>query len=78
LRDQCTGGFEPSISRDLGNMARPRSGRRALGALFAVLTIMFAGIAYAAFVARVWVIAFAAAALGVWMAGMAARGLRPR
>jgi hypothetical protein len=39
---------------------------------------MFAGIAYAAFVARVWVIAFAAAALGLWMAGMAARGLTSR
>jgi hypothetical protein len=54
------------------------SSRRALGALFSVLTIMFAGIAYAAFVARVWVIAFAAAALGFWMAGMALRGLRAR
>jgi general stress protein CsbA len=46
--------------------------------LFAVLTVMFAGIAYAAFVARVWVIAFAAAALCLWMAGMAARGLTSR
>jgi succinate-acetate transporter protein len=52
--------------------------RRALGALFAVLTILFALIAYAAFDARVWVIAFAAAALGLWMAGMAVRGLLSR
>jgi hypothetical protein len=52
--------------------------RRALGALFTVLTVMFAGIAYAAFNARVWVIAFAAAALGLWMAGMAVRGLLSR
>jgi len=39
---------------------------------------MFAGIGYAAYTARVWVVVFAAAALGVWMAGMAYRGLRPR
>jgi hypothetical protein len=43
-----------------------------------VLTALFAGIAYAAFVARVWVIVFAAAALAVWMAGMSLRGLRAR
>jgi hypothetical protein len=43
-----------------------------------VLTVLFAGIAYAALVERVWVIAFAAAALGVWMAGMAARALAAR
>jgi hypothetical protein len=53
-------------------------GRRALGALFAVLTVLFAGIAYSAVVARVWVIAFSAAALAFWMAGMAARGLLSR
>jgi hypothetical protein len=52
--------------------------RRALGVLFSALTIMFAGIAYAALVERVWVVAFAAAVLGFWMAGMALRGLRAR
>ena len=46
--------------------------------LFVVLTAMFAGIAYAAFVARQWPIAFAAAALCLWMGGMAARALGAR
>ncbi len=39
---------------------------------------MFAGIAYAAYAAREWVIVFAAGALCVWVGGMAVRGLRPR
>jgi hypothetical protein len=55
--------------------------RRALGALFLLLTSGFAGIAYAAAdgaggdVGR-WVIVFAAAALAVWFATMAVRALR--
>jgi hypothetical protein len=50
--------------------------RRALGALFAFLAAIFAGIAVAAVSARVWVIAVAAVALSVWLVGMAVRGLR--
>jgi hypothetical protein len=55
--------------------------RRALGALFAVLAIGFAGIAFAAAygarnVGAGWAIALAAAALALWFASMAYRGLR--
>jgi len=50
--------------------------RRALGALFAVLALSFAGIAVAAGAAGSWVIAAAAAALALWMAGTAVRALR--
>ena len=50
--------------------------RRAQGALFFLLTIFFAGIAAAAFHARVWVIVVAAAALTLWMGGLALRTLR--
>jgi hypothetical protein len=55
--------------------------RRALGALFLVLTLAFAGIAYAALTsdagqARRIVVAAAAAALALWLAMMAARALR--
>jgi len=53
------------------------SQRRALGALFLVLAIAFAGIAFAAGAAEEWVIVAAAAAIALWMAGMAVRGLRP-
>ena len=52
--------------------------RHALGLLFVVLTLSFAGIAVAAARAGEWVVAFAAAALGAWLATMAARGLRKR
>jgi hypothetical protein len=57
------------------------SQRRALGTLFALLAIAFAGVAYAALSsdaggARRLVIAAAAAALAVWLATMAARALR--
>ena len=55
---------------------RAPSQRRALGALFLVLACAFAGIAYAAATARVWVVAVAAAVLAVWLLGFAARGLR--
>ncbi len=55
--------------------------RRALGALFALLAIGFAGIAFAAaYGARGelagWAIVFAAAALAAWLASMAFRALR--
>jgi membrane protein YdbS with pleckstrin-like domain len=57
-------------------MAAP-SQRRALGALFLLLAIAFAGIAFAAGTAQEWIIVGAAAAIALWMAGLAARGLRP-
>jgi hypothetical protein len=50
--------------------------RRALGTLFLVLTLVFAGLAVAAGLAGQWVIAAAAAVIAVWMAGLALRGLR--
>jgi hypothetical protein len=50
--------------------------RRALGALFAALTLAFAGIAVAAGTAREWLITAAAAALALWMGGLAFRGIR--
>jgi hypothetical protein len=55
--------------------------RRALGALFALLAIGFAGIAFAAVdaarsVAAGWIIALAAAALAVWLASLAYKALR--
>jgi hypothetical protein len=55
--------------------------RPALGALFALLAIGFAGVAFAALrgaghdAAR-WVVAVAAAALAAWLATMALRALR--
>ena len=55
--------------------------RRALGALFTVLAIGFAGVAYAAArgaggtVGR-WIIVLAAAALSVWLGSMALRAFR--
>jgi hypothetical protein len=55
--------------------------RPALGALFSLLALLFAGVAFAAgngaggAVGR-WVIAFAAAVLAVWLASMAFRALR--
>jgi hypothetical protein len=55
--------------------------RRALGALFALLAIGFAGIAFAAASGAGhelagWTVALAAAVLGVWLASMAFRALR--
>jgi hypothetical protein len=55
--------------------------RRALGALFALLSIGFAGIAFAAaYGARHemagWAIVLAAVALAVWLGSMAFRALR--
>jgi membrane protein YdbS with pleckstrin-like domain len=51
--------------------------RRALGALFLLLAIAFAGIAFAAGTAKEWIIVAAAAVIALWMIGLAARGLRP-
>ena len=56
-------------------MARPGQ-LRAQGALFAFLTIFFAGITAAAFTARVWVIVIASVALTLWMGGLAVRTFR--
>jgi hypothetical protein len=52
------------------------SQRRALGALFLFLAALFAGIAFTAFGARVWIIGIAGAVLAVWLLTMAARALR--
>ena len=55
--------------------------RPALGALFALLAVGFAGVAFTAangaggMVGR-WIIAFAAGALAVWLASLAIRTLR--
>jgi hypothetical protein len=49
---------------------RTPSQRPALGALFLALTLMFAGFAWAAAVAGVWVIVAAAAGLALWMASL--------
>jgi hypothetical protein len=60
-------------------MAAP-SQHRALGALFALLALGFAGIAAAAIAsasgARAWVVGLAAVAIGVWLASLAVRALR--
>ena len=52
--------------------------RHALGLLFLFLAVSFAGIAFSAARAGVWVIALASGALGAWLGTMAVRGLRPR
>jgi hypothetical protein len=70
LREDC--------SREVFGLLRQR---RALGALFALLSIGFAGIAFAAaYGARHemagWAIILAAVALAVWLATMAVRALR--
>jgi hypothetical protein len=52
------------------------SQRRALGALFLVLAISVAGIAWAAAAAEEWIIAAAAAVIALWLAFMAIRALR--
>ncbi len=55
--------------------------RPALGALFALLALAFAGVAFAAGngaggQAGRWIVAVAAAILAVWLASMAFRALR--
>jgi hypothetical protein len=54
------------------------SQRRSLGALFLVLSAVFAGIAFGAAYAHAWVIAAAAAAIAVWFVGLTVRMLRTR
>jgi hypothetical protein len=59
------------------------SQRRALGALFALIAIFFAGIAVAAFLGERddpvgWVIVLAAMVLSLWMGSMAYRALSAR
>jgi hypothetical protein len=49
--------------------------RRALGLLFAILTVAFAGIAVASARAGQWVIAVAAVALGAWLGSLALKAL---
>jgi len=53
--------------------------RRSLGALFALLTAAFLGIAVFAALAggTAWVIAVAGTALALWMGELAYRSLRP-
>lgn len=51
------------------------SQRRALGTLFLFLAILFAGIAYAAIVAGVWVIGAAAVILALWIGTFGLRAL---
>jgi hypothetical protein len=56
--------------------------RRALGVLFLLLALGFAGVAAASAhgaggEVRRWVVAFAAAALALWLGGLALRALRP-
>ncbi len=57
-------------------MAAP-SQRRALGALFLVLSAVFGGIAFAAAYAHRWVIAAAGAAIMLWLVSLTVRMLRP-
>jgi hypothetical protein len=52
--------------------------RRALGTLFLLLAVLFSGIAYAAVVARVWVIAVAGVALAIWIGTFGLRALLVR
>ena len=54
------------------------SQRRALGALFFLLAVAFAGIAYAAGVAHQWVITAAAAPIALWLASLTRQMLRRR
>jgi membrane associated rhomboid family serine protease len=52
------------------------SQRRALGALFLLLTAILAGIAWAAYKADQWVILVAAGVLAAWMATLVVRAWR--
>jgi formate hydrogenlyase subunit 3/multisubunit Na+/H+ antiporter MnhD subunit len=53
------------------------SQRRALGVLFLLLALAFAGIAFAAGTAEKWIIVGASAAIALWLGGLAVRGLKP-
>jgi membrane associated rhomboid family serine protease len=52
------------------------SQRRALGALFLLLTTIMAGIAWAAYKADQWVILIAAGVLAAWLATLVLRAWR--
>jgi hypothetical protein len=67
----------PRLGSNLTGVRAP-SQRPALGALFLVLFLVFAGIAAAAFDARAWIIAFAAGVLGLWLLTLAGRALLVR
>ena len=54
------------------------SQRRSLGALFLILSAVFAGIAFGAAYAHAWVIVAAAAAIALWLVSLTIRMLRPR
>jgi membrane associated rhomboid family serine protease len=54
------------------------SQRRALGALFLVLTAVMVGIAWAAYRAEQWVILVAAGVIAAWMASLVLRAWRTR
>ena len=56
-------------------MGKP-SQRRALGALFLLLTAIMAGIAWAAYKADQWVILIAAAVIAAWMGTLVIRAWR--
>jgi hypothetical protein len=64
----------PGFPSNLAAVRAP-SQRYALGALFLVLFLFFAGIAAAAFDAGVWPIAVAATALALWLSTLAGRAL---
>jgi hypothetical protein len=57
---------------------RALSQRRALGALFALLTALFVLIAVAALGAGQWIVGVAAAALALWVGGLALRSIASR
>ena len=56
----------------------PPAQRRSLGTLFLVLGLGFAGVAWAAGIAHVWVVVAAAVALALWMWSLAFQMLRRR
>ncbi len=59
-------------------MVRAPSQRHALGVLFTVLALGFAGVAAAAAKASVWVVAVAGLALAAWLGSLARQSLKRR
>jgi hypothetical protein len=55
-------------------VAAPR--RRSLGVLFALLTVLFAGVTAYAAIDGQWIIAVAAGVIGAWMADLTYRSVR--
>ena len=81
----CQLSYAPGLERRLywhpgSSLGRVRalSQRRALGALFALLTLLFALIAVAALGAGEWIVGIAAAALALWVGGLAVRSIAAR